>query len=220
MWGDDDKFVYSDVTSETRLIVVNDVRPTFSFDRLFNIITDDLQVEGKFTNKKVIPKEKSPEIALSTNEVLSGVGGSYERRQHIVEFGNFWNRANKLKQQPSDKQHLGKMLFEGRNWNDDDWNQFYNFGFRCIQEFQRDGLVEAENQEYKKKAIIKEVEGRGGDGGVSDWMMDWVQNRRTPENGYSDETGISEKDLHSLFLQENLEYADAWDSKRFRSQFF
>ena len=88
-WMSDDKFVYSDVTPETRLVLINDVTPAFGFDKLFNIVTDDMQVEGKGTNKKVIPKEKSPKIAITTNEVLAGIGGSYEGRQHIVEMGNF-----------------------------------------------------------------------------------------------------------------------------------
>ena len=218
-WMSDDKFVYSDVTPETRLVLINDVTPAFGFDKLFNIVTDDMQVEGKGTNKKVIPKEKSPKIAITTNEVLAGIGGSYEGRQHIVEMGNFWNRVNKAKEKPSDKKHMGKMLF-GSDFNDDDWNQFYNFGFRCVQEFLRDGLVQAENQEYKRKALVKEIEGKGGDGEVTSWMLDWVENKRKVEFGYSDETGISESILYTQFSRENIEILNAWELKRFRTSFF
>lgn len=218
-WMSDDKFVYSDVTPETRLVLINDVTPAFGFDKLFNIVTDDMQVEGKGTNKKVIPKEKSPKIAITTNEVLAGIGGSYEGRQHIVEMGNFWNRVNKAKEKPSDSKHMGKMLF-GADFNDEDWNQFYNFGFRCVQEFLRDGLIQAENQEYKKKALVKEIEGAGGDGDVTTWMMEWIETKRTSADGYSNETGISEEDLYSQFARENIDIQSAWDAKRFRKSFF
>jgi hypothetical protein len=218
-WMSDDKFVYSDVTPETRLVLINDVTPAFGFDKLFNIVTDDMQVEGKGTNKKVIPKEKSPKIAITTNEVLAGIGGSYEGRQHIVEMGNYWNRVNKAKEKPSDKKYMGKMLF-GSGFDDEDWNQFYNFGFRCVQEFLRDGLIQAENQEYKTKALVKEIEGTGGDGEVTAWMVDWVENKRTSEFGYSDETGISENDLYSLFSKDNTIQQFNWDIKRFRTSFF
>jgi len=218
-WMSDDKFVYSDVTPETRLVLINDVTPAFGFDKLFNIVTDDMQVEGKGTNKKVIPKEKSPKIAITTNEVLAGIGGSYEGRQHIVEMGNYWNRVSKAKEKPSDKKYMGKMLF-GSGFDDEDWNQFFNFGFRCVQEFLRDGLIQAENQEYKTKALVKEIEGTGGDGEVTAWMVDWVENKRTSEFGYSDETGISENDLYSLFSKDNTIHQIAWDIKRFRTSFF
>ena len=111
------------------------------------------------------------------------------------------------------------MLF-GSDFDDDDWNQFYNFGFRCVQEFLRDGLVQAENQEYKRKALVKEIEGKGGDGEVTTWMTDWVENKRTSEFGYSDDTGISEKELYSQFVKDNIDIANAWELKRFRTSFF
>jgi len=217
-WVNDDKFVYSDVTPETRFVLINDVTPTFGFDKLFNIVTDDMQVEGKNTNKKVIPKEKSPKIAITTNEVLAGTGDSYEGRQHIVEMGNYWNRVYQTGAQPSDKQYLGKMLFD--DFDDDDWDKFYNFGFRCVQEFLRDGLVQADNQNYKQKSLIKTTEGDGGDGEVTAWMMEWVANKRTSEFGYSDDKGISEEKLYSQFIKDNYDIQSSWDKKRFRISFF
>ena len=40
------------------------------------------------------------------------------------------------KESPSDRRHLGRMLFD--NFSQDDWDT-YNFGFECIQTYLKHG---------------------------------------------------------------------------------
>ena len=49
-----------------------------------------MTVEGKGTNKIIIPRALKPKLGITTNYIVGGVGTSYARRQHIVEFGDFW----------------------------------------------------------------------------------------------------------------------------------
>ena len=221
-WSEDDKFQFSSVTPQTKFVLINDLKEDFKFDTLFNVITDDMEIEGKGTNKTHIPKELSPKIAVSTNEVISGVGSSYSGRQHVVEFGNYWNRVNKLQESISDKKHLGKMIYKA-GFNESDWDSFYNYGFRCVQEFLKNGLTEATNASYKKKSLIREIEGSSGDGELVEWIDDWIKNTRL-QNNHNQGNGISKQELYKIFIENNPSLAEhmpkGWDSERFHKQLF
>jgi len=221
LWSNDSRFEFSSVTPETKFILINDVIPAFEFSRIFNLVSDDMTIEGKGKNKKEIPAEKSPKIAISTNEVIAGTGSSYKRRQHIVEFGNYWNRVEKRGESVADKKHIGKSLY--KDFNESDWNEFYDFGFRCIQEYLKNGLTESENQNYELKSLIRAVEGRTDDGSITRWMEEWVKETRI-QDGHHKLNGISEEKLFEKFIKDNPEYAPhmsgSWDRPRFSKAFW
>jgi hypothetical protein len=50
------RFNFSNVEVDTGFVFINDLNPDFDLTQLFSIITDDMTVEGKGTNKFVIPK--------------------------------------------------------------------------------------------------------------------------------------------------------------------
>jgi hypothetical protein len=211
------RFQFSNVTVDTKLIVIDDIRPEFSFEDLFSLITGDMEVEGKGTNKFVIPADKKPKLGLTTNYVIPGTGTSYKRRQHIVEFGNYWNRCNEEGESPGDVKHLGKMMFD-RDFDQSDWNDFYNYGFRCVQEYLRDGLVQSDVSAYELKTIKATVEGSEGSGAFTAWFDDWVRVDRL-KGGFNSGDGISLDDLWSSFRRnyplEIDEEGGSWDKKRF-----
>jgi len=211
------RFQFADVTIDTKFILIDDIRPEFSFEMLFSMITGDMEVEGKGTNKFTIPADRKPKFGLTTNYVIPGIGTSYKRRQHIVEFGNYWNRCNEEKESPSDKKHLGKLLFDD-SFTSDDWNDFYSYGFNCVQEYLRDGLVASENNKYDLKATKATVEGLDGDGTFTDWLDEWIKDDRLKGDLHKDD-GISIDTLYQTFINSNpLQHPDAegiWDKRRF-----
>ena len=76
---------------------------------------------------------------------------------------------NENGESPADEKHLGKTLF-GYEFTDVDWNQFYTYGFRCVQEYLKKGLVESSNENHLKKSRKVSIEGIDGDGVVTSWM--------------------------------------------------
>ena len=216
------RFQFSMVTADTRLVMIDDIRPEFNFDMLFSKITGDMEIEKKGKDIVIIPKDRKPKFALTTNYVIAGVGTSYTRRQHIVEFGNYWNHCNEIKESPADDKHLGKLLFS-HEYTNDDWNQFYTFGFKSLQEYFKQGLVESPNQNHLVKSRKMQIEGFDGDGQVTAWMDDWLKNQRL-KGGYHEDEGICVKKLYKDFAHNNLTYTKEgggdWDFKRFDNAFF
>lgn len=193
-------------TSETKFVLINDIEKDFNFQDLLNVITDDFQTEGKGVNKVIIPKEKSPKVAITSNGIITGSGSSFMRRKQIVEYGNYWKRCADEKENVSDQKHLGKQLFS--QFTADDWNDFYNFGFRCVQEYLRDGLQEVVYDNHIERDKVVVLEGSEGTGELTKWMNGWITTKRV-EGGFHQDNGISEEELFKAFAIDCPELS--WD---------
>lgn len=153
--GDASRFNFSNVKLDTQLVWIDDLNPDFDLTQMFSMITGDFTVEGKGTNKVVISREKKPKFSVTTNYVIKGTGHSYQRRQHITEFGNFFNAAGKDGKDVSEI--LGKRLFD--DFSNEEWNDFYNYMFYCVQKYLKKGLVAQDTSDYQKKQLLSEVGG-------------------------------------------------------------
>jgi len=211
------QFQFSNVELDTRFVLIDDITPDFQFKSLFSMISGDMEVERKGVDKFIIEAKKKPKMGITSNYVLAGTDTSDTRRQHIVEFGTFWNRLEKEGETVSDKQHLNGLLFDD-SFNTDEWNKFYNFGFECIQEYFKNGLKASSNSSYLTKSIKLQIEGKDGNGQGTQWMIDWINLERL-EGDYHN-TGISEDELYSWFIKDNLELADEWDKSLFHQNLF
>jgi len=215
-WMKGDKFVWSDVTAETKFVLINDIETDFNFQTLFNVITDDFQTEGKGINKVIIPKEKSPKVAITSNGIITGSGTSFERRKHIIEFGNYWKRCSDENENVSDEKHIGKQLFS--HFNNKDWIDFYNFGFHCVQEYLRKGLTHVINDNYVERAKIVILEGSMGTGITTRWIADWIKTTRI-EGKYNEKPGIDKHKLYSAFTRDNSNLASHMPNGYTESEF-
>jgi len=207
--GGGDRFAFSGVTPSTGLIHIDDIDKNFDFKSLFAFLTGDLEIEGKGSNKVIIPEDRKPKFGITTNYVLQGGGTSHTRRQHIVEFGDYWNRCNKEGELPWEKEHLGKRLFN--DFSQDDWNQFYTFGFRCIQLFLRKGLVDGAMGSYEEKQLATTI---ASEPEVQEWIRNYVMEQRVQLNHHND--GVADYALYALFAGDvDPSIARNWEQKRF-----
>ena len=130
------RFQFANVNVDTKFVLIDDLESGFKYEQLFSMITEKMEIEKKGKDKFTLDEERKPKFGFTTNYVLAGLGTSHTRRTHIVEFGSYWNKCSKMRELPSDKKHLGKMLFS--DFTETDWNDFYNYGFQCVQQFLRD----------------------------------------------------------------------------------
>ena len=148
-------------------------------------------------------------MGITTNHVITGIGGSFEGRQHIVEFGNFWNKCNSLKISP--KEVLGKLV--GENWNEDDWISFYNYGFHCVQKYLQKGLCSSSGSNFRRKQLIASIEGVNGTGEVLEWIEDFVTTSESSE-------GLPLKTVYQKFLRDYPLLKEQWSPTKFKSALF
>lgn len=183
-------FPYQTVSTDTQILVFDDVKKNFSFESLFSLITEGITLEYKGQDAIQIPVEKSPKLLITTNYTLGGVGGSHERRKFEIEMSAYFN----YKHTPLDE--FGHMLFS--DWSDDEWLRFDNYMINCEQYYLQNGLVSHEFNNLEVRKLIKET---------SFEFYEWVKDGHLPVNERIDK---------SLFYQSFIE--EYQDMKKWLTQ--
>ena len=186
------EFTFSGVNSDTEFIFLDDVDINFDFKTIYNYTTSDMEIRKMYRDRFIIDKHSKPKIGVSTNYVLDDTEGSTTRRQYIVEFGSYWHDKLQYEGISPVDYFNGKRLFD--DFNQKDWIEFYNFGFRCINQYLREGVKPNPNSTYRRKQIISQIEGIGVNDGVVDWMTNWVK-----ENELNLREGIPINDFYLEF---------------------
>lgn len=125
----DDAFLLEQVDERTRAIVFDDCLANFDFEFLFSKITQGITVNPKGQSRFSLDP---PKFLLTTNHALRGEGNSFERRQYIIAFSDWYN-GNR-----SPAEEFGGNFFE--SWEDAQWNLFYRFMACCLQTYLKFGF--------------------------------------------------------------------------------
>jgi len=142
-------FAYQLVSADTQILVFDDVKKYFDFERLFSIITEGLTLEKKNKDAIKIPFAKSPKIAMTTNYAIKGSGNSFIRRKWELELHQYYSKAFT----PLDE--FGKLMFG--DWNDDDWCEFDNYMIGCLSNYLSTGLVKSKFVNLKIRQLSAET---------------------------------------------------------------
>lgn len=162
----DRSFLWMGIDLDTMLVVMDDVRRNFDFERLFSVITEGIQVENKGKNTFYIPFESSPKYIITANAAIRGEGNSHERRKLEIEFSNYFNK------QSTPYTLFGHHLYD--DWDTQEWVKFDNYILCCIQYYFIKGLVapKSVNIEYKKLSANTSSE-------FIEWAIDNIQTGTT-----------------------------------------
>lgn len=143
----EDQFCFSKFNLGDSIVNFNDVRPTFDFSKLFTMMTEEFNFRKMRMDTIVVPFDDSPKIFLSTNHTLKGEGSSYRRRQHIVEFSDFFNDNNTI------QSYFNRQFFY--DWDDEEYSRFYACMAYCVKLFLEKGLVPFPMENYAIRKIIQ-----------------------------------------------------------------
>ena len=208
----DNRFQFSGVDRDTQFIHMDDVNSNFPFEIIYNYATGDMEIEKKGVDRFVISMEDKPKIGVCTNYIMSDTSHSTSRRQYIIEFGEYWNLQNK--KGISVEKELGKRLFE--QFDDNDWIQFYNYGFRCVSEFLKKGVIQTDKSNYKKKQEISQIEGDGVNDGVYEWIEVFITKHKSTFKDKMD----SEKFFLNFMNHFDEDVTEKWNQTRFKQSVF
>ena len=139
-------FVYQRVNLDSQILAFDDVKKNFDFEQLFSLISEGITVNRKNKDEIFIPFERSPKIVITTNYVISGAGGSHDRRRHEIEFNQYFNA------QRSPLDEYGRLLFD--HWTALDWLIFDNYMISNLQKFLSMGLVKSKAINADDKRLI------------------------------------------------------------------
>lgn len=179
----DGRFAFQDVELDTAIVDFNDAPEDFTFDRLFSMITDDMQIEEKNQKRRTIPFEDSPKFLISTNFVIEGDGGSHSDRLLEIEFAPHFTPDHK----PVDE--FGRRLFE--EWDAGTWNEFDNLMAALLHTWMRNGFHYYQQVNIKHRKLRQETTPEFAE----------FSNRLEPGE-------YSKKGLYLSFIEEYPEYGE------------
>lgn len=188
-------FPYQTVSTDTQLLVFDDVKKNFSFESLFSLITEGITLEYKGQDAIKLPVQQSPKILITTNYTVGGIGGSFERRKFEVELSSYFNNNHT----PLDE--FGHLLFD--DWNSKEWDKFYSFMLNCSQYYLEHGLKEYDSKNLHVRKFIKET---------SFDFYEWANDGNIPVN-----VRFDKKELYEAFKEEYNDFKKWLSQKRFTS---
>jgi len=121
----DSSFKFQNLTLDTQIVFIDDVQKNFDFEYMFSDITEGLTFEKKNQNSFHFDITDTPNIAISTNYGLQGVGGSHEARKFELELTTYYSKNF------TPYNEFGAYFFE--DWSNEQWNIFYNLMLSKIQ---------------------------------------------------------------------------------------
>lgn len=165
-------FVFQRISFDTDIVNIDDLNSSIDMNRFLPDITGDLQVNPKNKDEFVIPYDRSPKFAFTSNHAIKRFDGSLRRRIQFVSFSDYYHSDNpdiNLKGR-SPRSEFGRDLL--KDYDEADWNMFYNFQLQNVRTYMRLGLVEPDMPDIElrqKRAAIGEVFG--------DWADGWLETK-------------------------------------------
>lgn len=121
---------FQNLTIDTDIISIQDVKRNFPFDDLFSLITDGATAEPKNKPEILIPFEDSPKYIIQSNYIVGGSDGSSLDRKLVFSVVKYFSHAKR----PIDVFH--RQFFT--EWDAIEWLRFDNFMAYCAQLFLTD----------------------------------------------------------------------------------
>lgn len=143
-----DQAVFENLTLDSKVITVDDCHAKFDFGHFFVPITEDMMIRKLYLGVITIPYDNSPKWYFNTNFTFKGDGDSFSGRQHIIEFDDFFNKEHTPIHQ------FNHTLF--KDWNDEEWNNFYNYAYECDCLQKQLGLVDYAEGNYLQRKLTNE----------------------------------------------------------------
>jgi hypothetical protein len=198
-------FAYQLVSADTQILVFDDVKKYFEFERLFSVVTEGLTLEKKNKDAIKIPFSKSPKIAITTNYAIKGSGNSFARRKSELELHQYYSKAFT----PLDE--FGKLMFG--DWNDDDWCEFDNYMIGCLSNYLHTGIVKSNFVNLKIRQLSAET---------AHDFIEWcgLVEGQPKNNTLETDTRLYKNELYNDFVNEYPDYGPKSKMTISRTKFY
>lgn len=143
------QFAFQTVSTDSQILVFDDVKKNFDFEKLFSLITEGITIEYKGKDAIKLSVEDSPKVLISTNYTIQSEGGSSQRRMFEIELSSYFN----VNYTPEDE--FKCLMYD--SWDDNEWNHFDKFMINCLQYYLEHGLVEYDHVNLEIRKLINDT---------------------------------------------------------------
>lgn len=145
----DDPFIFDGIDDTYDYILIDDANRQLEIGLFFTTITGPLHVNPKNHQKFIIPFEKSPKMAITSNHAPRNIDGSTERRLLYTAFSDYYSKER------SPYTEFGKLFFS--EYTEEEWNQFYNFMAQCLSFYLQFEKIDPPMENIEKRILREEM---------------------------------------------------------------
>ena len=136
------------VNLSTDILYIDDLKEKAKLADLYNYITGDVEVNGKYMKTKYLSYNEFPKLLASSNHILNIESNADKRRVHEIFISN----------------HFGEHLtpvevfnkeFWGGEWTEKDWSQFYNYMIHCSKQYFKHGLTSYRSDIIEERRVLE-----------------------------------------------------------------
>ena len=171
---------YSRANLGTQVVFHNDAKKNLAIETLFNVITDGIEVNGKYEKPFVIKAK----YLITSNSPLPTEGDSSKDRVYEFELTDHYS----LYHRPEDD--FGRRFFS--DWDAEEWSNFDNFMMQCICDYLREGVIPPKEINLSERKAIEYTN------------ADFVEFMKSSKIVAGKE--YNKKELHEAFLNSYDEY--------------
>jgi len=134
---------FADLAKDVNVYILDDVPAGFNYDALYTNILGEISCQRKGKAAQNISFKDAPKFLITTNWAVRFDENNVSTNRRFFEYKltAFFN----IERTP--KRVFNQTFFE--DWNSDEWNKFYSFIYRCVENYLTNGLTSIEyDKEY------------------------------------------------------------------------
>ena len=197
-----DKFLHGGVTMGTRVVFYDELVPKrgLQVGELYTNITSQMKIERKNQNSFILRGDDVPKLLAASNYLVFDSSSSSDmRRLHIVEFSDL---GSFHKGHINTSWNSKKSMFGNNNdWGQKDWNDFYNFIFKCVQVHLTEGLYKEHHQNWERQHLMGPLIIEFGQLEVL-WMEKYLKSERKVKSHHLEDSCPFSFELYNSLLSQ------------------
>jgi len=168
----ENKHIFENVNEQTGLLLVDDANKYVDFGFFYDTITGEMTIDEKGVSAKIIPFEKSPKLAFTSNFPPPNADSATLRRILHVVFSDWYHHAtpdNGYRETRTIKDDFGYEICRG-TYKAEFWNEDINFLIDCMQFY-----LSTVHSNTKIEPPIKKVQERTNIQIMGNQFKDWAE---------------------------------------------
>lgn len=129
----DNPHLFERISKHTDYMLFDDANKAFQFDRLFSMITGEMNINPKGKTSYELAFADVPKMVVTSNFTPTEISPTVLRRLLFTVFGDYYHHENngEYNETRTVKDDFGKNLFD--DFDEKEWNLFCNFMAQCCR---------------------------------------------------------------------------------------
>jgi hypothetical protein len=171
------QFKFQNMTRDTQLFVIDDVKQRFDFKTLYTACTEGLEFQAKHKPLVQLSIHETPKMIICSNTPpRMEEGTSTTGRLHVLPVKPYYMPHADM----GGVRHIHKQIFFD-DWNEQEWSAFYWSMMLCVQLYFMKGLIPSDLSQIKLNRLKDSLQAKLKSDELAEDFARWVTGKTFPQ---------------------------------------